>query len=76
MTEAQAAEFLSISKRTLSDMRRSGEIQHSIVGKRGIRYEESDISEYLSRKKVRATPRILAQPRRGQARAQALLDII
>lgn len=48
LTEPQAAKFLAISPRKLATLRRIGEIRHIASG-RSIRYDMTDIQDWISR---------------------------
>jgi hypothetical protein len=56
-TEQEAAELLEISPLALKNERRLGRISFQRRGKRGVRYREEHLREYLDKKQVLACPK-------------------
>ncbi|MFK7738252.1 MAG: helix-turn-helix transcriptional regulator, partial [Pirellulaceae bacterium] len=44
----ETASRLNISERTLWDLRQSGDIEHVIIGKRSVRYRESEVERFIA----------------------------
>ena len=82
MTEAEAADFLRLSTKTLQRRRRSGQI--AFIRDGGIRYLRADLDAYLAARRTAETtappapptPKYRALSQRAVKNQAALIDII
>ena len=52
LTDAQAAEFLSVESRTLREWRHTRQLPHIRISSRVIRYRKTDLDAWLARRFV------------------------
>src|SRR5690554_76469 len=51
LTVKEAAEYLSISERTLWELDARGEVQRTVIGKHSVRYHIDDLNAYITKQR-------------------------